>query len=48
MLDEHIDVDFVDVNMGCPIDIVCNRYLFFLASLAYMQLSPTDQMLWPA
>ncbi|KAK9867475.1 hypothetical protein WJX84_007467 [Apatococcus fuscideae] len=25
MLDEHIDVDFVDVNMGCPIDIVCNR-----------------------
>ncbi|KAK9838401.1 hypothetical protein WJX84_004682 [Apatococcus fuscideae] len=25
MLDEHIDVDFVDVNMGCPIDIVTNR-----------------------
>lgn len=29
MLDEHIDVDFVDVNMGCPIDIVCNRYMVF-------------------
>lgn len=25
LLDEHIDCTFVDVNMGCPIDLVCDR-----------------------
>ncbi|KAK9804793.1 hypothetical protein WJX72_005834 [[Myrmecia] bisecta] len=25
LVEENLDVSFVDVNMGCPIDIICNR-----------------------
>ncbi len=25
LLDERIDASFVDVNMGCPIDLVCDK-----------------------
>ena len=25
LLEVHVSVDFVDINMGCPIDVVCNR-----------------------
>ena len=25
VIDENLEVDFVDINMGCPIDVVCNK-----------------------
>lgn len=25
LLDAEVDIDFIDINMGCPIDIICNR-----------------------
>ena len=25
LLDERVDVDFVDINSGCPIDLICNK-----------------------
>ena len=25
LIEEHAAMDFVDINMGCPIDIICNR-----------------------
>ena len=25
LIDDVVDADFIDVNMGCPIDIVCNK-----------------------
>jgi tRNA-dihydrouridine synthase len=25
LLDEQIDCTFVDINMGCPIDLVCDK-----------------------
>ena len=25
LLEENIDVDFIDINMGCPIDLVCQK-----------------------
>ena len=25
LLEENISADFVDVNMGCPIDLICNK-----------------------
>ena len=25
VLEKEIDVDFIDVNMGCPIDLVCDK-----------------------
>eukprot|EP00892_Ulva_mutabilis_P000643 jgi/Ulvmu1/1057/UM105_0015.1 len=25
LLDDNIDADFIDINMGCPIDLICNK-----------------------
>mmetsp|Transcript_56579 Transcript_56579/g.93516 ORF Transcript_56579/g.93516 Transcript_56579/m.93516 type:complete len:325 (-) Transcript_56579:237-1211(-) len=25
LIDDSMEVDFVDINMGCPIDVICNR-----------------------
>ena len=25
LLDERVEVDFVDINSGCPIDLICNK-----------------------
>ena len=25
VLENSCDIDFVDINMGCPIDLVCNK-----------------------
>lgn len=25
VVNEHVDCDFVDINCGCPIDVICNR-----------------------
>ena len=25
LLEEHVNVDFVDINMGCPIDVICSK-----------------------
>ena len=25
MIENHMEVDFIDMNLGCPLDIVCNK-----------------------
>ena len=44
LLEESTQVDFVDINMGCPIDLICNKYAHFLCpglSLLWHRKSPS-------
>ena len=37
LLEEHVQADFVDVNCGCPIDLICNKCARCLIAMSQLR-----------
>ena len=54
LIEDNCDVSFVDVNMGCPIDLICDRCttlccaVLFRAVLMAAFMARCNRMLFPA
>ncbi len=39
LIDANINVDFIDINMGCPIDLIYNKVIQIISSRTLFHLS---------